>query len=213
METLTRQDGSVVVSASIEHAAALADMGRWEAARDAYAAVLEVDNSADAHLGLARACWWSGETRRARDQAELAFAAYDAERRYADAAMVAVHLCVWNLTNFDNAAAGHGWLARARQAAGRSNDLSATGWVTLLSGYFADDQSEGRRLLEDAAATAASQEDLDLATMAMADLGLSHVMTGDVARGMAMLDQAMAATLAEPRGMLEVVVWASCDVA
>ena len=35
---------------------------------------------------------------------------------------------------------GHGWLARARQAAGRSNDVSANGWVTLLSGYFADDQ-------------------------------------------------------------------------
>jgi hypothetical protein len=107
VETLTRQDGSVVVSASIEHAAALADMGRWEAARDAYAAVLEVDNSADAHLGLARACWWSGETRRARDQAELAFAAYDAERRYADAAMAPDQLrqCV-----------SRARLARARQA-------------------------------------------------------------------------------------------------
>jgi DNA-binding CsgD family transcriptional regulator len=210
--TTSRQDVSVAGTASLEHAAALANAGQWEAARDAYAALLDGDATAAAHWGLARAFWWAGETRRARDHAEQAFAAYDAERSYADAAMVAVHLCVWNLTNFDNAAAGHGWLARARQAAGRSNDLSATGWVTLLSGYFAEDQSEGRRLLEDAAATAASQEDLDLAIMAMADLGLSHVMTGDVDRGMAMLDQAMAATLAEPRGMLEVVVWASCDM-
>ena len=212
MTTTSRQDGSVAVSASLEHAAALANAGQWEAARDAYAAVLDGDQTADAHRGLARACWWVGETRRARDHAEQAFAAYDAERRYAEAAMVAVHLCVWHLTNFDNAAAGHGWLARARQAAGRSNDLSVSGWVTLLSGYFADNQSEGRRLLEEAAAAAASQQDLDLATMALADLGLSYVAAGEVDQGMAMLDEAMAATLAEPRGMLEVVVWASCDM-
>jgi DNA-binding CsgD family transcriptional regulator len=208
----SREDGSVVVSADLEHATALASAGQWEAAQEAYAALLDGDEKADAHLGMARALWWVGETRRARDHAELAFAAYDAERRHADAAMVAVHLCVWHLTNFDNAAAGHGWLARAGQAAERSGDPSVRGWVTLLSGYFADDPGEGRRLLEDAAATAAAHGDVDLATMALADLGLSHVVAGEVDRGMGMLDEAMAATLAEPRGMLEVVVWASCDM-
>lgn len=202
----------MVVSAGLEKAAALADAGRWEAARDAYAVLLRRGETAEAQRGLARACWWLGETRRARDHAELAFAAYEAEERYADAAMVAVHLCIWQLTNFDNAPAGHGWLARARQAAQRGHDLSVSGWVTLLSGYFADDRDEGLRLLEAAAAAASSQSDVDLATMAMADLGLSHVVSGDVDRGMDLLDQAMAATLAEPRGMLEVVVWASCDM-
>jgi DNA-binding CsgD family transcriptional regulator len=202
----------VVVSASLEQAAALADAGQWEAARDTYAVLLSREETAEAQRGLARACWWLGETRRARDHAELAFAAYEAEERYADAAMVAVHLCIWHLTNFDNAPAGHGWLARARQAAQRGHDPSVSGWVTLLSGYFADDPDEGLRLLEAAAATASSQSDVDLATMAMADLGLSHVVAGDVDRGMDLLDQAMAATLAEPRGMLEVVVWASCDM-
>jgi DNA-binding CsgD family transcriptional regulator len=202
----------VVVSSSLEHAAVLADAGRWGAARDAYAALLDGDDAAVAHRGMARACWWLGDTRRARDHAELAFAAFEAERRYSDAAMVAVHLCIWHLTNFDNASAGHGWLARAGQAADRSDDPSVSGWVTLLSGYFADDRKEGLRLLELAAATASSNADLDLATMAKADLGLTHVLAGEVERGMAMLDEAMATTLAEPRGMLEVVVWASCDM-
>src|SRR6187401_2480167 len=99
MATRSRQDGMVVVSPSLEHAAALADAGQWEAARDAYATVLDSDETPDAHRGLARACWWVGETRRARDHAELAFAAYHAKGRYADAAMVAVHLCIWHLTN------------------------------------------------------------------------------------------------------------------
>lgn len=202
----------MVVSASLEQAAALANAGQWEAARDAYTALLGRDETADAQWGLARARWWLGEPRPAQGQAELAFAAYEAEGRYADAAMVAVHLCIWHLTNFDNASAGHGWLARARQAAERGDDLSVSGWVTLLSGYFADDRDEGLRLLEAAAAAASSQSDVDLATMALADLGLSHVVAGHLDRGMAMLDEAMAATLAEPRGMLEVVVWASCDM-
>jgi hypothetical protein len=42
--------------------------------------------------------------------------------------------------------------------------------------------------------------------MALADLGLWHVSSGDLDRGMMMLDEAMAATLAEPGRMLEVVV-------
>lgn len=210
--TTSRQDDSMVVSPSLENAAALADAGQWEAAREAYAALLEGHEDADAHWGLARACWWLSETRRARDQAEHAFSAFDVERRYADAAMVAVHLCIWHLTNFDNAVAGHGWLVQARHMADRSNDPSVIGWVTLVSGYFAGDPHEGLRLLEAAAETASSQADRDLATMAKADLGFSHVMAGNVERGMGMLDEAMAATLAEPRGMLEVVVWASCDM-
>jgi DNA-binding CsgD family transcriptional regulator len=210
--TTSRQDDSMLVSPSLDRAAALADAGQWEAAREAYASLLGGHEAADARWGLARACWWVGETRRAREHAEHAFAAYDVERRYAEAAMVAVHLCIWQLANFDNAAAGHGWLARARQMADHSNDPSVTGWVTLLSGYFAGDPHEGLQHLEAAADTASSQADRDLGTMALADLGLSHVMAGDVERGMGMLDEAMAATLAEPRGMLEVVVWASCDM-
>lgn len=52
-----------------------------------------------------------GESRQALEHAERAFAAlYDAGR-YSDAAMVGVHLSIWYLTNFDNAAAADGWLS------------------------------------------------------------------------------------------------------
>ncbi|MPV35627.1 LuxR C-terminal-related transcriptional regulator [Georgenia subflava] len=199
-------------SPSIEDAAALADHGRWAAARDAYAALVTRDGTADAHRGLSRACWWLGETARARDHAEQAFAGYKEAERFGDAAMTGVHLGIWYLTNFDNAAAAQGWLARARHLATMSDDDAVLGWVTLMSGYVATDRSEGLRLLEEAAATARTLSDPDLATMALADLGLWHVTSGAVERGMAMLDEAMAATLAQPRRMLEVVVWSSCDM-
>lgn len=202
----------MVVGPSLADAAALADAGDWPAARDTYTAVLTRDESGKAHQGLARACWWLGDTRAALEHAERAFAAYEEESRYAEAAMVGVHLCIWYLSNFDNLAAADGWLARARHLARRSGDAVAAGWVTLVSGYVAADQDEARRLIEAAASSAASLSDRDLSTMALADLGLWHVTTGDAGQGMAMLDEAMAATFAEPRRMLEVVVWSSCNM-
>jgi ATP/maltotriose-dependent transcriptional regulator MalT len=126
--------------------------------------------------------------------------------------MVGVHICLWHLTNFDNLAAARGWLARARQSAQRGRNDLAIGWTTLVAGYLADDPGEGLRLIESAASTARSLADRDLSTMATADLGLWHVTRGDVDNGMAMLDEAMAAAFAEPRQMLEVVVWSSCNM-
>lgn len=202
----------MALSADLTDAAALADAGRWAAARDTYAALVAQDPTADAYLGLARATWWLGEARRALDHAERAFAAFEAEGRYREAAMVGVHLCIWYLTNFDNAAAGHGWLSRAGRLAGRSSDPAAAAWVTLVSGYLARDQAESLRLIESAAAAAESLPDPDLATMALADRGLWHVASGDVDRGMALLDEAMATTFAAPRQMLEVIVWSSCNM-
>lgn len=209
---MSRDDVGVAPSVSLADAAALADGGRWAAARDAYAAVLAREETADAHRGLSRACWWLGETGRARDHAERAFAAYEAAGRYGDATMTGVHLGLWFLTNFDNEAAAAGWFSRARHLATLSGDDAVQGWVTLVSGYTAPDPREGLRLLEEAATTAQSLSDPDLATMALADLGLWHVTAGAVDRGMAMLDEAMAATFAQPRRMLEVVVWSSCDM-
>jgi tetratricopeptide (TPR) repeat protein len=202
----------VATVSSLAEAAARADAGDWPAARDAYADLLAGEMSGDSCHGLARACWWLGETRVAVEHAECAFAAYEEEGRFADAAMVGVHLCLWYLSNFDNVAAADGWLARARHLAQRSGNDLTVGWITLVSGYVADDPGEGLRLIESAATTATSLSDRDLSPMALADLGLWHVTTGEVGRGMTMLDEAMATAFATPRRMLEVVVWSSCNM-
>lgn len=174
--------------------------------------MLEHRESADARRGLARACWWLGDFRAALEHAERAVAALEAESRHSDAAMVAVHVSVWYLTNFDNPAAADGWLARARQLAADSHEQPAVGWTTLVSGYVAADADEGVRLLREAAAIAASSGDVDLSTMALADLGLWHVSTGDIDRGMGMLDEALAAAFARPQRMPEVAAWSGCNM-
>lgn len=197
---------------TLARAAARAEAGDWWAARDGYADVLARDESADAHRGLARACWWLGETQAALEHAQRAFAAYEADSRYADAAMVGVHISIWYLTNFDNVPAADGWLARARHLAEASGDKRAAGWATLVSGYVAEDPDEGLRLVQAAASAARSVSDRDLSTMALADLGLLHVTTGDIGQGMCMLDEALASAFAQPQRMLEVAVWSSCNM-
>lgn len=202
----------MVPTVTLDEAARRAAAGDWASARAAYEELLGEGDSAAAREGMARACWWLGDLRPAVEHGERAFALYQEQGRFAEAAMVGIHLCVWFLGNYDNATAASGWVSRAARLAARSGDPVAVGWTDLMSGYLADEQGEGRRRLERAAAAAESAADVDLATMALADLGLWHVTAGEIDQGIAMLDEAMAATLAEPRGMLEVVVWSSCDM-
>jgi len=198
--------------AALDEAARRASVGDWAGARAAYEALLGGAESAQAREGLARVCWWLGDIRPALEHGERAFALYQEDGRFAEAAMVGVHLCVWLLTNFDNATAAGGWLSRAEHLAISSGDPVVVGWIDLVSGYLAEEPSEGRHRLERASAAAETMADADLATMALADLGLWHVRVGEVDLGVAMLDEAMAATLAEPHKMLEVVVWSSCNM-
>jgi len=202
----------VEYTATLHEAAGRAEVGDWSSAKALYAAALAETESADALEGLARVCWWLGEIRVAVHHGERAFARYQQDKRYAEGAMLGVHLCIWYLANLDNVAAARGWLSRAEHLADRSGDPVVIGWTDLASGYLAEDHAEGRRRLARAALAAETASDLDLATMALADAGLSHVTGGDVEHGMAMLDEAMAVSLAEPRRMLEVVVWSSCNM-
>jgi len=206
------EDDGVEGSAALDEAARRAAAGDWVSAKGLYQIALSEQESGGALEGLARSCWWLGEFRAAVDHAQRACHTYQRARQHAEASRLGVHLCIWFLTNFDNVTAARGWLARAQRQATLSEDPVAVGWTDLIAGYLAEDRDAGRRAIERAAAAAESASDADLATMALADLGLWHVYAGDVDRGMAMLDEAMAATLAIPRGMLEVVVWSSCNM-
>jgi hypothetical protein len=102
------------------------------------------------------------------------------------------------VTNFDNMAAARAWLSRAKHLADQSGSAVVIGWTDLVAGYLADDPLRGREAMERAAATAEAASDPEIASMTLADLGMWHVGSGDLNRGMTMLDEAMAATLAEP---------------
>lgn len=196
----------------LESARAAAEAGRWEEARAAFAAAAAGDESADAVDGLGRACWWLGDVRSAIRHRERAFTLLRQAGRDDEAAIVALDLCVWYLTNLENDAAAGGWLARAVRAADRSTDPTVRGWLVLIGAYLSADATAQRDGLEEARRLAVQASDDGLHAMALADLGLLLVAAGEVENGMALLDEAMATTLGAYGGRLEVVVWSSCNM-
>jgi ATP/maltotriose-dependent transcriptional regulator MalT len=196
----------------LEAGRAAAEDGRWEEARAAFAASAAVDESADALDGLGRACWWLGDVRSAIRHRGRAFTLLRQAGRDDEAAIVALDLCVWYLTNLENDAAAGGWLARAARAAERTTDPVVRGWLMLIGAYLSSDATEQRDGLEEARRLAVQASDEGLYAMALADLGLLLVASGEVEDGMTLLDEAMATTLGGYDGRLQVVVWSSCNM-
>lgn len=196
----------------LESARAAAEAGRWEDAREAFAASAAVELSADALDGLGRACWWLGDVRSAIRHRERAFSLLRQEGRDDEAAMLALDLCVWFVSNLENDAAARGWLARAARAAGPTTDPVVRGWLVLIGAYLSSDATEQRAGIEEARRLAVQAGDDGLLAMALADLGLILVAGGEVEDGMAFLDEALATTLGGFGGRLEVVVWSSCNM-
>lgn len=196
----------------LESARAAAEAGRWEEARQAFAASAAAEQSADALDGLGRACWWLGDVRSAIRHRERAFTLLRQEGRDDEAAILALDLCVWFVSNLENDAAAGGWLARAARAAEATTDPVVRGWLVLIGAYLSSDATEQRAGIEEARRLAVQACDDGLLAMALADLGLILVAGGEVADGMAFLDEALATTLGAYGGRLEVVVWSSCNM-
>ena len=196
----------------LEAARSSAAAGRWEEARAQYAAAAAADGAGEAYDGLGRVCWWLGDVRSAIRHRERAFTCYHKEDRTDDAARVAVDLGIWYLTNLDNDAAAQGWLARAARCAEGTRDDALRGWVILVGAYLSGDPRRLAAGIAEASSVARMVGDRALETMALADLGLLLVTTGDADQGMRLLDEAMATTLGGLGPRLEVVVWSSCNM-
>lgn len=197
-----------------EHAdaalAALAD-GRWEHAREAFAAVLDGNVTPEALEGMGEALWWLGDPWGCVDYRTRAFAAYRREGNDGAAAVVALQLSVVFFSSLGNDVAAHGWLARA-ESLGAADDGDLRGWYDLVRGYTSPDVHVAvdlaRRALEDGRRL----QDRDLELCALCDLGLALVRSGSVSEGLALIDEGMAGTLAGEYTRLDTVVFACCDM-
>lgn len=186
--------------------------GRWGEAREQLAVVLSAGETGDALDGMGTALWWLGRVRESLGYRERAYAAYLAQHRHAEAAMVAMDVSVSYLSNLDDPAVARGWIARARRAADLSGDEHLTGWLWLMEGYTSDDPEIQLELLTRALSRGRDTGDIDMELAALADLGLALVMNGEVPRGLGLLDEAMAGTLAGEWERPDTVVWASCSM-
>ena len=187
-------------------------LGHWELARGQLEAILADQESAEALEGMGTALWWLGEIQESLNFRKRAYAGYRAKQRNAEAAIVALDISVCYLSNLDNPTVAQGWIARARSVAALSGDQRLDGWLWLMEGYTSADPARQRELLDQALDQARRLGDPDLELSALTDLGLAMVRTGEVSAGLALLDEAMAGTLAGECTRLDTVVWASCSM-
>ena len=141
--------------------------------------------------------------------------AYVAFRHGGDAARafdVAVTLCIHYRANIGNPAAAAGWLARAARLVDECGLKQCRGWLQLVAAGQAESPSAGERLARQARELATDSGDLDLELCALSEAGAMLVKQGRLEEGLAMLDEAMAGSLAGEGGDFDTVVFTSCHM-
>ena len=186
--------------------------GNWSGARDAFRAALDVVETPEALNGLGEALWWLGETRESVAYRERAYADFRRRPDPAEAASIALGLCMHYRANMANRAASAGWLARARRLVEKQELEDLRGWVLLLEAGEGNDPGEGERLARATHELAAESGDFDLELCALAEIGSCLVRQGRVDEGLALLDEAMAASLGGEGGNFDTVVFTSCNM-
>ena len=170
----------------------------WETARDLFSEALSRDETPEALEGLARASFFLNDGAAALDARERAYGAYRAAGRAVDAGRVAVALA-WDYRAFrGERAVSDGWLARARRLLEGREPTAEHGWLALREASFAlpGDTAGARERCAEAEALGRELGDIDLEMTAIALEGLARVSQGEVAQGMARLDEATAAATA-----------------
>jgi DNA-binding CsgD family transcriptional regulator len=166
----------------------------WEAARSCFEQAREVvGETAEVLDGLGQALYWLGDYPRALSLRERAFGLYRQRGDHRPAAVVAVQLAALHGMIFDNGAALSGWLGHARQMVEQAGDCPEAGWVELFLAVITDDPDARERHARAAMETGRRFDQPGLEFDALGYLGKALVERGDVAGGMAMIDQAVAA--------------------
>jgi tetratricopeptide (TPR) repeat protein len=176
-----------------ERAIAAAD---WETARGCLERALEAGESPEALNALSQVAMIEGEYERAIELKERAFDLYKAAGQSSGASDSASWLTFMYATYYGNFSAALGWKERAASVLEGTEETAAHGWLTLLEAPFSRDPAEREQLAVSALAIARRFGDVDLEIEALALLGEAHVVSGRVAEGMRLLDEAMAAVTA-----------------
>jgi DNA-binding CsgD family transcriptional regulator len=166
----------------------------WTAARDAFAERLEaVPDDARALDGLGRALWWIEGPQAGVERRREAYAIHRRRGETLAAANLATYLAGEHRIAGEHAA-GRGWLARAERLLDGAEPCAERGWLEIELAKRAAGDPEAQELhAGGAAALARKLADVDLEAAALSQLGLASVDAGDPERGLALLDEAMAA--------------------
>lgn len=180
----------------------------WSLAEHHFSAALAQEATADALDGLGQARYWQGDYPQALALREQAFGAFVRDGDRARAAGIAVRLAMLHGLVYGNDAAVGGWLGQARRLLADCDECAEHGWAELFRACIADDPAEREQRATSALALARRHGAAGLEFDALAYLGQSWVERGHVGRGMAMIDEAIAAVA----GGLVDDVWAAGEI-
>ena len=173
-----------------QHALVAAD---WEGARSCFEQARQFGETAEVLDGLGRAAHFQGEHQSAIELKERAFAAYRRSGKPRAAAEVARWLAFLYGAVNGNRAAANGWMAWAERLLDGLDESIEHGRLALDRAPWTDDPAEREHHARHALAIARRFGDRDLEFSAQAVLGHAYVVTGRVAEGMSLIDEAMAA--------------------
>jgi class 3 adenylate cyclase len=184
------------VATPLESARSAAARQIWREAYDAYSEAAEEALTPEDLERFAEAAWWTGKRDEAVKLRQRAFAAYSAAGDKPAAALVALTLS-WDHLAGGNLAVQRGWFAKAERLLEATPETVGYGYL-LLSRAFTALFTEGNveaALPDFERAYQLSQQfaDRDMEAMALTGKGKALVVTGDVERGLVLLDEATAA--------------------
>jgi DNA-binding NarL/FixJ family response regulator/lipopolysaccharide biosynthesis regulator YciM len=198
-------------AASLQEGRLAMERGDWQAAREAFEAVLEDGESADAREGLGQALWFLGEVAEGIASRERAFEEHLRAERCSDAARVAVWVSHQHLIA-GRASAARGWLARSERALGGIEGCAGRGWVAVEQARHSTSVDEqighARRAIEIARET--GEDNLEVCALSV--LGKAEVTAGHLDEGMRLLEEAMATAAAGRWRNVHTVAEAYCNL-
>ncbi|HSJ73062.1 MAG TPA: LuxR C-terminal-related transcriptional regulator [Miltoncostaeaceae bacterium] len=202
------------VGALLETGQAALEAGGWEAAREAFVAALEREESPEALFGLGEALIWLGETDEAVRLDERAYAGFRRRPDPVNAALAAMNLFYLQRMSLGNVAASRGWLSRLERLV-EGHDLEPLrGWALLLraADRGETDPPAGEALARLSLEAARAGGDVDLELCALAQAGAMAVEAGRLEEGFALLDEAMAGALGGEGSRLDTILITSCTM-
>ena len=198
-------------AASLQEGRLAMERGDWQAAREAFEAVLEDGESADAREGLGQALWFLGEVAEGIASRERAFEEHLRAGHCSDAARVAVWVSHQHLIA-GRASAARGWLARSERALEGIEGCAGRGWVAVERARHSmsvDEQiGHARRAIEIARET--GEDNLEVCALSV--LGKAEVTAGHLDEGMRLLEEAMATAAAGRWRNVHTVAEAYCNL-
>ena len=178
---------------SLEEGRKAAERHAWRHVYDAYSQVEELALTPDDLERFADGAWWSGKLDEAIGLRERAYAGYSSAGDTLGAARLALTLS-WDHMNRGAFAVSQGWFANAERLLAEAPEAAEHGRLALSRGITAL-LAEGNievalEQLERARDIAGRSGDRDTQVLALVGKGRALVLRGDVAEGLAILDEA-----------------------